>query len=111
MAQVEETLVFDAKEVRNTSKTMSDTSNNEYFAVKTLIVENSHDQAFTAQCWGSRHSDMSNKFLIGGEWTIPANTNIYQTCDSFIPYWAIEIWAATAPTSGSITVDVMKVEG
>jgi len=111
MAQVIETLVFDAEEIRSTSKVMSSTSDNEYFMIKTLIIENSHNQSFTAQCWGSRHSDMSNKFLIGGEWGIPADTNMYQTCDSFIPYWAIEVWAGTAPTSGNITIDVLKTEG
>lgn len=110
MAKAEGVLVFDGEEIRNTSKTMSSTSDNEYMWLKTLIIENSHDQGFTAQCWGSRHSDMSNKFKIGGEWSIPANDNMYQTCDSFVPYWAIEVWAETAPTSGSITVDIIRVE-
>jgi len=110
MAEVQQTLVFDETEIRNTAKTMSATSDNEYFMIKTLIIENSHNQSLTAQCWGSRHSDMSKKFKIGGEWGIPADTNIFQTCDSFIPYWAIEVWAGTAPTTGNLTVDVMKVE-
>ena len=110
MAKVQESLVFDEQEIRNTSKTMSSTSDNEYMSIKTLIIENSHNQSFTAQCWGSRNSDMSHKFKIGGEWEIPADTDMYQTCDSYIPYWTLEVWADTAPTSGSLTVDVMKVE-
>jgi len=110
MAQVEQTIVFDEQEIRNTTKTMSSISDNEYFTIKTLIIENSHNQAFTAQCWGSRHADMSKKFKIGGEWEIPASTNMYQTCDSYIPYWAVEIWADASPTTGDITIDVIKVE-
>lgn len=110
MAKTQETLVFDEEEIRNTDKIMSSTSSNEYMTVKTLIIESSLDQALTAQCWGSRHSDMSKKFKVGGEWSIPADTNAYQTCDSYIPYWAIEVWAGTSPTTGSLTVDVIKVE-
>jgi len=110
MAEIQETLVFNNEEIRNTNKTMSSTSDNEYFSIKTLIIENGLDKALTAQCWGSRHSDMSHKFKIGGEWPIEANTDMYQTCDSYIPYWSIEVWADESPTSGGLTVDVLKVE-
>jgi len=53
---------------------------------------------------------MSKKFKIGGEWSIPADANMYQTCDSYIPYWTVEIWAASSPATGNITVDVIKLE-
>lgn len=111
MSQISETLVFDEEAIRDTSHYYSVISDNVSFQIKTLIIENSLNQALTAQCWGSRHEDMSNSFAIGGEWSIPASTDMYQTCDSYIPYWRIEVWASAAPTSGTLTVDILKIGG
>lgn len=101
---------FTAEEIRDTSAHTGATVHNVDFAMKTIIVENSLNQTVTFQCQGSAHEDFSNYFLIGSTWDVPASTNIYATCDSYIPYWRAIATCSVAPTSGSLTVIAMGVK-
>lgn len=101
--------VFDAEAIRNTADHTSSEVFNGEFVIKTLIVENGLNQEVTFQCQGSAEASFSNPFDIGTSWPVTANTNIYQTCDSYIPYWRLVATCATAPTTGTLTVFVIGV--
>jgi len=98
---------FDALEIRNTSDQTGKTIYNGEYTIKTIIIENGLNQAVTYQCQGSMHSDFSNMFLIGSTWDVAANTNTYQSCDTYFPYWRVIATCATAPTTGNMTVHVL----
>ena len=101
---------FDAIEIRDTSDHNGSTVFNGSYTIKTIIIENGLNQAVTFQCQGSMHADFSNMFLIGGEWGVTANTNTYQSCDTYFPYWRLIATCSTAPTTGDMTVHVLGVQ-
>jgi len=101
--------VFDDEEIRDTSDHTSAEVYNGEMIIKTLIVENGLNQAVSCQCEGSAHADFSNHFDIGAAWPVSANTNIYQTCDSYIPYWRVVATCASSPTTGGLTIIVLGV--
>ncbi|MBW1672065.1 MAG: hypothetical protein JRJ45_00215 [Deltaproteobacteria bacterium] len=100
---------FDELEIRDTSDHTGATVFNGSFVVKTIIIENKLDQAVTFQCQASMHPDFSNNFDVGAEWDVPANTNDYQTCESYFPYWRLIASCASSPSSGDVTVHVLGV--
>jgi len=100
---------FDAEAIRDTSSHNGSVVYNGDFVIKSLIVENGLNQAVTFQCQGSAHSDFSNVFNIGSSWDVSASTNLFQTCDSYIPYWRIVAQCSTVPTSGTLTVIILGV--
>ena len=102
---------IDALAIRDTSDHNSSWVFNGDITVKTLIVENGLNQTCTFQCQGSAHEDFSNVFNIGDSFDVPATTNIFATCDSYIPYWRIIATCATAPTTGTLSVHIFGVGG
>ena len=100
---------FDALAIRDTSDHTSVEIDNGGFIIKTLIIENSLNQTVSFQCQGSAEASFSNPFNIGTAWEVTANTNTFQTCDSYIPFWRIVATAASSPTTGALTVFVMGV--
>ncbi len=101
---------FDELEIRDTADHNGITVFNGSFVVKTIIIENGLNQAVTFQCQASMHADFSNNFDVGGEWDIAANTNSYQTCESYFPYWRLVASCSSAPSSGDVTVYVLGVQ-
>ena len=100
---------FDAEAIRDTSSHNGAVIYNGDFIIKTIIIENELNQAIILQCEGSAHSDFSHKFNIGSPFDITANTDSFQTCDSYFPYWRIVATCSTAPTTGSLTVYTLGV--
>jgi hypothetical protein len=100
---------INALAIRDTSPHMGEIVFNGDFIIKTLIVENGLNQAVTFQCQGSANSDFSNAFNIGSSWEVAANTNIYMTCETYIPYWRITATCSVAPTSGTVSVIIFEV--
>jgi len=100
---------FDALAIRDTDDHDGDTVFNGEYTLKTIILENGLNQAATFQCQASMHADFSNSFDVGGTWDVSSNTNTYQTCDSYFPYWRLVATCDTAPTSGSLTVHLLGV--
>ena len=98
---------FDALEIRDTAEHTSKEIFNGEFIVKTLILENGLNQSVSFQCQGSAEEGFSNPFDIGAPWSVAANTNSYQSCSAYIPYWRVIATCDTAPTSGDLTVFVM----
>ena len=103
--------VYDNEEITNTSDHTSSQVYNGEFVIKTLIIENELNQTATFQCQGSANADFSNPFDIGSTWDVEANSNIFQSCDTYIPYWRVIVSCATAPTTGDLTVIVLGVHG
>lgn len=106
---INNTTAFNAEEIRDTNDHDSVIVYNGEFVVKSLIIENDHDQEVTLQCWGSAHSDFSSPYPIGNSWTQSANSNDFQSCGTYHPYWKIRASYAVAPTSGNLTVHVYGV--
>ena len=101
---------FDAVEIRDTSGHTSVEINNGEFIVKTLIIENSLNQLVSFQCQGSAEESFDNPFNIGGAFEVAANTNSFQTCDSYIPFWRVIATCPVSPTTGALTLFVMGAD-
>ena len=108
MAKVNTEKTFDALAIRDTSSHNGSILNLFDFQVKTLIIENSLDQQVTLQCQGSAHADFSNSFNIGSAFNVAANTDTYQTCDSFFPYMRMTAICGSSPTTGDLTVHFIE---
>jgi len=101
---------FTDEAIRDTSSHNGEVVFNGDFIIKTLIIENGLNQEVTLQCQASAHSDFSNHFNVGSIFDISANTNTYETCDSYFPYWRLVATCSTAPTSGGLTIIILGVE-
>ena len=102
--------VFDDEEIRDVNTHTSEKIYNGQAIIKSLVIENQHNQIATFQCKGSVHADFSNPFLISDEFEVPATTNILAKCDTYVPYWWIDVTYGTAPTTGDLSVHMMGVE-
>ena len=102
---------FTDEAIRDTSAHNGATVFNGDFVIKTLIIENGLNQQVTCQCQASAHSDFSHSFNVGSSWNVAASTDTYQTCDSYFPYWRIVATCGFSPTTGTLTVTVLGVEG
>ena len=103
MAKVNSEKTFDALEIRDTANHTGEIINNFDFQLKTIIIHNHLNQAVTLQCQASADG-INNWFNVGGSFDIAANTDSYQTCDSYFPYMRMIASCATAPTTGNLTV-------
>jgi hypothetical protein len=100
--------VFEAEEIRDTSVHNSSVSDSRGLAIKTIIIENHLNQTVTLQCQASAHLDFSNSFNVGNSFDVNADTDTYQTCESYFPYFRLTAICSTAPTSGNLTVLLEK---
>jgi len=95
---------IDALEIRDTNSHNGSIIYNGDAIIKTIIVENGLNQTVTFQCQASANSDFSNLFNVGSTWDINANTNSYQSCDNYFPYWRIVASCTSSPTTGDLSV-------
>ena len=100
---------FDEIEIRDTNSHTGNTVFNGEFTIKTIIIENGLNQLVSFQCQASMHADFSNPFNVGTAWDVTANTNTYQSCDTYFPYWRLTAICGTAPTTGDMTVHVLGI--
>jgi len=110
MAQRQIQLIFDEAEIRNTSENVSSLADNEVFTIKTVIIHNSLNKDVSLQCEGSLDG-VGNWFDVGSAMNVTAQTNSFQTCDSFIPFFRVTATCSEAPSSGTLTVAVCRVSG
>ena len=108
MGKVNQETLFSAVEVRDTSAHIGTMQDLYDFQLKTIIIENTHNQAVTLQCRASAHDDFSASFDVGPSFEVAANTNTYQTCESFFPFMNLTATYATAPTTGSLTIHFVE---
>lgn len=104
-----ETAVFSGLAIRTSGLFISAVSPNQGCIVKTVIIENMLNQTVRVQCQGARTSGFERLFTVGSEWTVPASSTTYQTCESYIPYWRVTAKCDTAPTSGDLGVFMYRV--
>lgn len=102
-----ESVVFNALAIRDTSAHNGTTSQNFGYRVKTIIVNNGLDQTVTLQCQGSR--DGTNWINIGTTWDVVANSQIYQTCETYFPYLRAIATCSVSPTTGTLSLWLEKV--
>jgi len=100
--------VFSAKAIRDTSNHDSTVSNNTKFAPKTVFIENGLNQTVTFQMQGAIKEDFIVFVNIGGTFNVTATTNDYQTTGDYFPFVRARASCATAPTTGALTVSILK---
>ena len=106
--EAEEDILFDEEEIRDTNTHYSDIGDCRGFKSKTVLIYNDLDQTVTLQMQGSRDRDFNRPINISSSFTVPANSTSYQTCTDYFPFGRITAKCDTAPTTGSLTVVVVK---
>lgn len=101
--------VFDALAIRDTSNHNSVESKSGEFMAKTIVVENGLNQQVTFQLQGSCFG--STWVNIGSPWNVATSTNTFQTVDTFFPFYRLQAVCGTSPSSGSLTVCIIKARG
>ena len=80
----------------------------------TIFVENGLDQDVTVQVKGNRQSSTSGAINVGSSFTVSANSNDARTLtpdtSGWLPYLYVELQCNTAPSSGNITVYLVKTK-
>ena len=108
MALVNQEKTFDAEAIRDTN-THNGTAINMYnFQLKTIMIHNHLDQQVTLQCQADVASGFSDPVNVGNSFNVAANTDSYQTCDSFFPFMRMTATCGTAPTTGTLTVYLIQ---
>jgi hypothetical protein len=108
MSQTNHEKVFDALAIRNTSPQDSAIANNDFYTVKTMIIENGLNQSVTLQCKAS-YDGASHWFDVGSSFDVAASTDTYQTSTAYFPFMKLVATCPVAPTSGSLTVILCRV--
>jgi hypothetical protein len=98
-----EGVAMNSLEIRDTNSVNSSVVENIYYQTKTIIIHNSLNQTVTLQCQASRDGE-NNWFNVGTPFDVTANTNTYQTCDSYFPYMRFQAQCSNAPTSGNLSL-------
>ena len=108
--QGEEQVMTDL-EIRDTDDHYSSVTDNRGYIPKTIYIENTLDQDIQVCVGGSRYSDFSSGVpTCGGEQTITAGETDYLTITDYFPYMKIKVSCTTAPTSGDVSVWVLRVK-
>jgi len=103
--------VMTAEAIRDTNDHYSSVSDNRGFVPKTVYVENDLDVDVLICVGGSRHSDFTTGVpSCGGEQTITAGETDYLTLTDYFPYMKIKVRCASAPTTGDVTVTILRVK-
>jgi len=110
MATTDKDKVFTALEIRDTANHDSVGSMTGEFTAETIVVHNSLNQDCELQLQGSA-DDGANWIDIGDSFTIPANTNDYQTVTDYFCCYRLQAQCSVAPTTGSLTSWILKTHG
>ena len=101
--------VFDALEIRDTDSHESGHVYIGEFNAETLVIYNETDQTVTLKYQGS--VDDTSWIDIGSDIVIAAGVKDYETVTDFFPEYRLLAQCASAPTTGSLSVWVMKAGG
>ena len=111
MAEFDCAKLFNAESIRDTNVKTSVVEDSRSFNAETIAVENGLNETITFQLQGSPLEDFSIVFDISGTFTTAANTNSYETVDvKFLYYRLTAQSVSTAPTTGDLTVYIIKGE-
>lgn len=100
---------FNAFEIRDTNSHNGNTVYNGNFIIKTIIVENDLNEQITLQCQASANADFSKCFNVGSPFNVNANKSVYQTCETYFPYFRMVGECENAPTTGDLTIIILGV--
>ena len=80
----------------------------------TIFVENGLDQDVAVQVKGNRQKSTTGAINVGSSFTVSANSNDARTLtpdtSGWLPYLYVELQCSTAPSSGNITVYLVKTK-
>ena len=108
MGNFDEDKIFNSLEIRNTDLQTSDVAASGEFIAKTIFIENGLNQTVTFQLQGARDGTWLN---VGSTFEATASTNLYQTVSDFFPKYRLTAQCSVAPTSGSLSVWILKSHG
>ena len=78
----------------------------------TVFVENSLDQDVTVQVKANRVKSTTGAVDVGSSFTVPAGSSDARTLtpdtSGWLPYLYVELKCSTAPSSGSVTVHLVR---
>lgn len=100
---------IDAESIRDTNTVTGDTVDTAEYTAETIVVYNTLDKDAICQLQGSL--DASTWMDIDTEFTVTASTNNYETVSDFFPCYRCNVRSATSPTSGAITIWIVKSGG
>lgn len=100
--------VFENEAIRDTSEKISANSDSGEFTAKTICVMNGLDQNVTLILEGS----CGVAWLpIGSAWVQNATSDGYQTVNTYFPTYRIKAQCSVAPTTGDLTLVILKTKG
>jgi len=105
MSSMDDDKIFSAEAIRDTNEHISAESYTDEFSAKTIFVENGHDQSGAFQLQGAIDSVWVS---VGSSFNIAATTNDYRTVTDYFPKFRIAVTYATAPTTGSLDLHILK---
>ena len=80
----------------------------------TIFVENGLDQDVAVQVKGNRAKSTSGAINVGASFTVAKNSNDARTLtpdsSGWLPYIYVELQCSTAPSSGSVTVYLVRTK-
>jgi len=108
MPSPDEDKVFDGEAIRDTANHNSGVAISGVFTAKTIFIENSLDQTVTMQLQGARDGTWLD---VGNTFDTSASTNAYQTVNDYFPKYRLQASCASAPSSGTLDVWIIKAQG
>jgi len=103
--------ILDALAIRDTSDHNSSVSENRGFVPKTIVIHNSLDEQVSVQLQGDIVEGFSNPMDVGSPFNVATTTNDYATLTDYLPFFRVVCSCGSAPTTGSVTIYLAKVEG
>jgi len=102
--------VITALAIRDTTAHISSVSDNRGAIPKTIVIYNDTDENFTIQLQGDRDSAFDMAMNIGSSFVVVAGTHDYATITDYLPYLRVSVIAGTAPTTGDLSVYILRVK-
>jgi hypothetical protein len=106
MATTDETQVFTANAIRDTSNHNSDVADTGEFQAETILVYNGLDQQVTLRLQGSR--DGSTWLNMNNSFDVAATTNSYETVTDYFPFYRLTAICGISATSGALDAWILK---
>jgi hypothetical protein len=107
MATTDKDKVFNLA-ITDTSAHNSSVVDTGEFTAETIVIYNGLNQQVTLQLQGSL--DETTWINVGSSFNITATTNDYETVTDYFPCYRLTATCATAPTSGTLQVWILKTK-
>ena len=99
-------------EIRDTNTHRSGGGYAGAFIPKTILFQNTHDEAVEITVFGCAKGEESDLFQINAApIVVPANTNHFETLEDYFQCFFLDAKAPVAPTSGNFTAQMLMTSG